>query len=97
MGCMKKGSFDSGVPDMSKYTILEWVDIGGYCLLKIKYHNCTNYNGVKLLLYPWNYGILQSQGCTFDPHFNAMGMSPFARFEPTSFAWDRAIMFAEML
>ena len=100
---MKKSSSDSGVPDMSDYEILKHQDVRGYCLLKIRYKNCTNHGGEKLLLYPWNYTTLIDFGCTFDPHFNdelyaySERMSPCARFEPTSYMWDRAIDFAEIL
>lgn len=68
-----------------------------YLLVDIKYPNCTNYEGRKLLLYQ-NVSLcqlkLQKQ---IDPHFcESMDyFSPIARFEPTKEGWEMAIFLIE--
>lgn len=56
--------------------------------LKIKYDGCSNYNGIKILVYESKeaFEILSKRG-SVDPHFLENEYSPIARFEPTERGW----------
>ncbi len=68
-----------------------------YLLVDIKYPDCTNYEGRKILLYE-NVSLcqlkLQKQ---IDPHFceSVDYFSPIARFAPTKEGWEMAIFLIE--
>lgn len=86
---------DTGNPDPWSWTILRSVQIGTMLVVEIKYPNCTNYEGKKILLYENITELgLRNQG-KVDPHFfpndnRTRYRSPFARFEPTERGWDAA-------
>ncbi len=79
-------------PNPRNYKILQHETVGDYLIVEIKYPDCTNYEGNKILLYR---GItlkqLKAQG-SIDPHFcnNPNFCSPIARFEPTDRGWQMA-------
>lgn len=82
-------------PNPMNYSILKHEQIGRFLLLKVRYHDCTNYEGEKILLF---------ENCTFpqiqkqkkiDPHFseNKNYHSPVVRFAPT----ERGEFMAQLL
>lgn len=81
-----------GMPQPDNYTILRHVRVGSYLVVEIKYLDCTNYEGKKILVFK---GItindLYKQRL-IDPHFsdNKEYYSPVARFEPTEEGWNLA-------
>lgn len=86
-------------PNPLKYKILTATQIDIYLIVKIKYLACTNFEGVKILVY---------KDCTLkqlikqkviDPHFseNTNKKSPIARFIPTEDGMKMAITFVETL
>lgn len=81
-----------GNPDPSKWEIGYHKAIGKFLVVAIRYPDCNNYEGKKILVYE-NVTIdeLKAQG-KIDPHFSEdkKYKSPFARFEPT----DRGLMMA---
>jgi hypothetical protein len=80
-------------PQPHRYKILKALRVRNYLIVKIKYLDCTNYEGVKILVYQ---GIrladLKKQKL-IDPHFseNKKYNSPIARFEPTEKGWRLAL------
>src|ERR1051326_3031036 len=70
-------------PNPSNYEVLESQEVGRYLVLKVKYPDCINYEGVKIMVYS---GVeledLEVRG-VIDPHFseNKKQLSPIARFE----------------
>jgi len=66
-----------------RYTIKNILAFDKITMLIIKYHNCTNYEGTKVLVYDVDYENLLRQK-EFDPHFSESRKlySPIARFEP---------------
>ena len=84
--CNNDSVSNSVNPDPSNYTILNFEVVNGFLIIFIKYHDCTNYEGVKILLFNNDVTIekLKSQR-KIDPHFseNKNYYSPIARFEPT--------------
>jgi hypothetical protein len=86
-------------PDPSNYKILEWMSYAnGYLIVKIKYPDCTNYEGKKILVFK-NCSLtdLKKQR-KIDPHFskNKKMFSPVARFEPTDEGWENAQKFVSL-
>jgi len=63
----------------------KWEYAHGYILL-VKYYGCTNFDGLKLMVYKGRYIPRYS----LDPHFSESDDSPFARFVPTQEGWDMA-------
>lgn len=62
-----------------------------YVIIEIQYHDCTNYEGRKLMVFKCSLQDLLNQKL-IDPHFcdDESVISPIARFEPTSRGWRMA-------
>lgn len=74
------------LPDPNNYFIRTHEQIGMFLIVMVRYPNCTNYEGLKILVYR-NVTLEQLQKQKhLDPHFssNADFHSPIARFEPTA-------------
>jgi len=68
---------------------IEDVEVFGDCLLvRVKYPDCTNYEGVKIMLFHGVPLIELNAVKELDPHFCEDGISPIARFEPTDRGWE---------
>ncbi len=82
-------------PDSYNYLILRNIRIGNFLIIEIKYLNCTNYEGKKILIFEkCTIDQLKKQK-SIDPHFseNKKFLSPIARFEPTDRGWKLALDF----
>ena len=84
-------------PDPSRFSIIESKQIRTYLILKIKYHDCTNYEGVKILVFEDMSDDLLFMKKEIDPHFCENCNSPIARFEPTERGWEMAKTFVNSL
>lgn len=77
------------------YRIVRYLQLNNFLIVKIRYPDCTNYEGDKILVYK-NTSIkrLERQG-SIDPHFsdNPNMISPVARFVPTVDGWNMAVFF----
>lgn len=82
----------NNLPDPNNYIIIRHEEINNFLLVEIKYLDCINYDGHKIMIY---------EDCKLkdlikqkhiDPHFsnNYNFFSPIARFEPTQRGWDIA-------
>jgi hypothetical protein len=78
------------VPDRYRITYQE--QIGDYLIVKVEYPDCTNYEGLKIMLYKTTWENLSRQE-SIDPHFCEDCLSPIARFEPT----ERGLTMARFL
>ena len=75
-------------PDPANYKILKIVERGEYVILKLKYHDCTNYEGDKIILLKDT--LINIVNCQeIDPHFQKGG-TVVARFVPTDEGWNMA-------
>lgn len=83
-------------PDPKNYEIQSHYEIGDFLIIQIKYLDCINYEGVKILVFKTTMEKLMAQK-NIDPHFcdNKKFISPIARFEPTQEGWDDAINFVK--
>lgn len=79
-------------PDPNNYSIQGSSEKGDYLAILIKYHDCTNYEGKKILVFKATLEQLKAQKY-IDPHFcdNDKFISPIARFEPTTSGWHDAL------
>ena len=86
-----------GNPNPDKYEIIKSISIGSWLIIEIKYLDCFNYEGKKILVYKdTKLSQLMNQK-HIDPHFseNKKFLSPFARFEPTDEGWNSAVKFCK--
>ena len=82
-------------PDPTRWSILDSMQFGNYCVLKIHYPDCTNYEGVKILVFRSTLAAIKAQKA-IDPHFGETKMLyPIARFQPTSEGWEDAVEYAK--
>jgi hypothetical protein len=79
-------------PNPNNYDIIGHLESNGWLLIKIKYLDCTNYEGMKILLFKDVTVMDLLKQKSIDPHFseNKKYKSPFARFEPTESGWFAA-------
>jgi len=86
-------------PDPSRYKIIEYYEHSNNLLIKARYPNCENYEGIKILLYR-NLTIqdLMSQKL-IDPHFSDRTdyKSPFIRLEPTEQGWRMGVLICKTI
>lgn len=87
-----------GNPNPLNYEILRSQQVGKHLVVEVKYPDCINYEGRKIMVYQ-NLTIsgLVSQK-EIDPHFTKSNKfrSPIARLEPTDHGWKLAIALAKM-
>ena len=86
-------------PDPKNYQIIKHSQYNNHVLLWIKYPDCNNYEGNKILLFKdCSLHKLQKQK-VIDPHFseNKKYHSPFARFEPTEKGWEMGKIVMQMI
>lgn len=74
-------------PDPKNWVILKTYENSKYTLVKVQYPDCTNYEGVKILLYQGISASNLEKLKYLDPHFCEGCISPIARFEPTELGW----------
>jgi hypothetical protein len=86
-------------PDPKNYHVVRYKHVGSYLVIEIKYLDCINYEGNKIMVYKdCSYAQLMRQK-HIDPHFtdNKNYFSPEARFKPDEYGWDRAILYANLI
>jgi len=85
-------------PNPANYSVIRSEDVNGKLIIEIKYHDCTNYEGRKIMVYECTLDELMKQKL-IDPHFcnNDNYFSPIARFEPTERGWNNACALANVL
>ena len=87
-------------PDPKNFTIEEYIEIskpkGVYTILIVKYHDCINYEGKKVMVYKGSFNFIDKY--FLDPHFCDKGhKSPIARFEPTDRGIENAYRFVNLV
>lgn len=80
-------------PSPSRWTHIDHVQYAEAYALKVRYHDCTNYEGVKVMVYEGKYGSRM----WLDPHFTDSPDSPIARFRPDARGWRLACVLAMSL
>ena len=78
-------------PNPSRWTLItKKIYPNGY-VLKVKYHDCTNFEGIKIMVYEGDY----KEQHYLDPHFSESNIAPVARFKPDKNGWKRANVLAQ--
>ena len=84
-------------PNPRSYEVLEAHRVGRALVVRVRYHGCTTFEGVKVLLYTdvSLEELLAPQH--IDPHFSEDRRlpSPVARFEPSQSGWELALAVAK--
>lgn len=85
-------------PRPDNYSLVRSEVVNGHLIIELKYHDCTNYEGRKIMVYKCTLDELMKQKL-IDPHFcnNEDYFSPIARFEPTEQGWNNACALANVL
>jgi len=82
-------------PDPNRFNIVDIYYNGKNTVVRVKYEGCTNYEGLKIMVYK---GFLDTKDIKeLDPHFCENHVSPIARFEPTEEGWGFAMEFADLV
>jgi hypothetical protein len=87
----------ASAPNPGRFVIVDHIKINGTLVVRIKYHDCTNFEGEKVLVFPDMTITALRARTEIDPHFAADGFSPFARFKPTTEGWNAACAMAQIL
>lgn len=81
-------------PDPKRFELVMMKRIGQAAVAMIRYLDCTNYEGRKVLIYADADDFMrEASAADLDPHFRP-GSGPLARFEPTDRGWELAVKFA---
>lgn len=84
-------------PNPDNFDIIDYIETNDNLVIKVRYKDVNNYEGLKILVYRnCNTILLDIQGM-IDPHFsqNENYHSPVARFEPTEWGWKTACELAK--
>lgn len=85
-------------PDPKKFKYLSLAQVKDNVVAKVQYEGCTNYEGIKIILYRNTKVVDLANAKVLDPHFTKTGLlRPFARFEPTPEGMQAAHALAESL
>ncbi len=87
----------AGNPDPNNYKILQTKQIGRYIVVMLKYPDCKNYEGKKVMVFKSTLEKLKRQKL-IDPHFEPdtnKYIHPIARFKPTKLGWEQACLFVK--
>ena len=80
-------------PNPSRWKIIDKIHYKYATLLIVQYLDCTNFEGTKIMVYAGE--VNPSLGQELDPHFSELGISPIARFKPTTEGINLAKRFAQ--
>lgn len=84
-------------PNPKNFIPLLIEEVDGFTVAIIRYPNCTNYEGLKIMVYDGEIKGYIMNAKILDPHFcdHKECISPVARFEPTKRGWEMAINFCK--
>lgn len=84
-------------PNPLNFKILELHQMGNSVIAKIKYPDCTNFEGIKICVFENTTNEKIKNMIEIDPHFSQNNKSPIARFKPTDYGMKLAISLAYTL
>lgn len=77
-------------PRPDRWTLLERANSPYGYVLRVRYLDCTNFEGVKIMVYRGSYSPKRH----LDPHFSEDPEAPVARFRPDADGWRMACALA---
>jgi hypothetical protein len=84
-----------GNPDPRFFEIVKTETCKGMLVTMLKYPDCKNYEGLKIMVYDKMSDEMFRCQIRIDPHFCDNHPSPIARFEPTDRGWKMALAFCK--
>ncbi len=84
-------SVPPGNPDPRRFFIVKIESVGRWVVAMIDYPDCTNFEGMKILVWRGVSRYDIENALWIDPHFTEGHLSPFARFKPTDAGWAAAL------
>ena len=84
-------------PNPARFKIVTTLQVGDNLVAQIKYPDCINFEGSKILLFLATDKYELKSRTAIDPHFDDNSKSPFARFKPNQEGWDAAVELATLL
>ena len=84
-------------PNPARFEIVTVLQVGAHAVAKIRYPDCSNYEGLKVCLFKNTSEKLLREVTRLDPHFSKTPMSPFARFQPSHNGWNAAVNLAKLI
>lgn len=87
-------------PRPERFSILREQLVGEHLVLMVHYPDCTNFEGVKIMVYSGfkdSAALLAETGGKLDPHFCPHEPSPVARFKPDATGFESAVAYARTL
>jgi len=82
-------------PNPARFTILRTEQVGTAVVAEVRYPDCTNYEGRKVMVFANTTEAALTRRTTLDPHF-AKHAGPVARLRPTKHGWRLAVEIARM-
>ena len=83
-------------PNPARFKLLLSKQIGVYTIIKVKYIDCTNFEGIKIMVHENTSKDEIKKRLTLDPHFSEVD-GPIIRFKPDKHGWELAIKIVEIL
>ena len=80
-------------PNPDRWNLLEKQEYPNGYVLKVHYLDCTNFEGVKVMVFEGKFKMRSHM----DPHFHESSDAPIARFRPDADGWERACKLAKSL
>lgn len=80
-------------PDPKIFEIIQTCESGDFLVARVKYPNCTNYEGEKILVFEGLTAKQLKEMNFLDPHFLKTNVNLIARFRPSYNGWHNAINF----
>lgn len=80
-------------PDPSRWHLVRMEQFANAHVLKVRYKDCINFEGIKIMVYKGEY----ERKYRLDPHFDNCKDSPIARFKPTPEGWLMALALAQSI
>ncbi len=84
-------------PDPRNWSIIKTKRVGKNLVVLVRYPDCTNYEGKKVLLFRRMTREELREVAELDPHFSKENLKLVARFAPTLRGWDLATITARSL
>lgn len=96
--CSSTAPIPEGNPNPRNFELVRVRQVKCHLVAQIRYPDCTNYEGMKIMVFK-DLTEARLLGVRFlDPHFTDQDtLKPFARFEPTDEGWRLAIHTAAYL
>lgn len=80
-------------PSPDRWVLVKKAEFENGYVLKVRYFDCTNFEGEKVMVYRGKY----QRSTRLDPHFADNNSAPIARFKPNVDGWQMATNLAKSL